>query len=88
MLEKLLHLLAEGGLVRVEEMTKRLAVSRPMLEAMIDELVRLGYLRPIQDPCAESCAGCPKAHCLMGDAGHLWGLTEKGAALLQKSLHQ
>ncbi len=88
MLEKLLQLLAEGGLYRYEDLMERLAVSRAMVEAMVEELVRLGYLRPIHNQCGTSCALCAKGHCLVSEGDHLWGLTEKATSLLQKTLHQ
>lgn len=88
MLEKLLQLLAEGGLYRYEDLMNRLGTSRPMLEAMIEELARLGYLRPVNNQCGHSCTLCPKAQCLMSDGGRLWTLTEKGSRALPKASYQ
>jgi len=78
MLEKLLQLVGEGGIHSHDELAARLGVSRPLVEAMILDLVRLGYLRPAIDACEGSpaCrAGCGLGGC---SAGPLWTLTDKG----------
>lgn len=85
MLEKLLRLVAQGGLHSYDELAARLGVPRPLLEMMLEDLARRGYLRPAGDGCAASCAACGRADC--GSAGRgpagcaLWVLTAKGAAL-------
>jgi hypothetical protein len=81
MLEKLLQLVGEGGIHSYDELAARLAVSRPLVEAMIQDLVRLGYLRPVISACESSpaCrAGCGRG-CGSVGAGPLWTLTERGA---------
>ena len=78
MLEKLLELVGEGGIHSYDELAARLGVSRPLVEAMIQDLVRLGYLRPAIDACGGSpaCrAGCGLNGC---STGPLWTLTERG----------
>ena len=78
MLEKLLDLVGEGGLHSYDELAGRLGVSRGLVEAMIQDLVRLGYLRPAIEACASSpaCrAGCGLGSC---STGPLWTLTDKG----------
>jgi len=79
MLEKLLELVGEGGIHSYDELAARLGVSRPLVEAMIQDLVRLGYLRPAIDAseCSPAChAGCGLGGC---SATLLWTVTEKGA---------
>jgi hypothetical protein len=79
MLEKLLELVGEGGLRSYDELAVRLGASRPLVEAMIQDLVRLGYLRSAFDACEGSpaCrAGCGLGGCVTGP---LWTLTERGA---------
>ena len=79
MLEDLLRLMGEGGVHSYDELAGRLGVSRPLVEAMIQDLVRLGYLRPAIDGCGGSpaCrAGCGQGGC---STGPLWTLTAKGA---------
>ena len=79
MLEKLLQLVGEGGIRSYDELAVQLGVSRPLVEAMILDLVRLGYLRPAVGAC-EGSPGC-RAGCGLGgcSTGPLWTLTERGA---------
>ncbi|MBN1137121.1 MAG: hypothetical protein JXM73_11065 [Anaerolineae bacterium] len=82
MLEDLLRLVGEGGLHSYDELAGRLGVSRPLIEAMIHELVRLGYLRPAVGACKPSpaCrANCGLGGCVGTGARPVWTLTEKGA---------
>jgi hypothetical protein len=78
MLEKLLHLVGEGGLHSYAELAKQLAVPRPLLQAMIEDLARLGYLRPVDGGCDQGCAGCPVPSDNCSSALR-WTLTAKGA---------
>jgi len=81
MLEKLLELVGEGGLHSYDDLAARLGASRPLVEAMILDLVRLGYLRPAVGACASApaCrAGCSQGGCGSVGAGPLWTLTERG----------
>ncbi len=79
MLEGLLRLVAEGGVRSYDELMDVLSVSRPLLEAMLDDLSRLGYLRSVDSGCSEGCTACPAGNCSVVGAGRLWSLTEKGA---------
>jgi len=86
MLEDLLRLMGEGGAHSYDELAGRLGVSRPLVEAMILDLVRLGYLRPAIDGCGGSpaCrAGCSMASC---STRPLWTLTAKGAQAVLRPL--
>jgi hypothetical protein len=79
MLKDLLKLVAEGGIHSYEDLTRRLSISQPLLEAMLEDLARLGYLRPVNEGCEEHCSACPIGRCSVAGPGHLWSLTEKGA---------
>ena len=56
MIEQLLRFVAEGGVHSYEDLAKRLSLSIPLLEMMLDELSRLGYLRPVDSDCWTKCA--------------------------------
>ena len=84
MLEQLLQLVAEGGVHRYEELTRRLSVSEPMLEMMLEELVRLEYLRKMGDGCEGRCGACPIGGCSVEGPGRIWSLTEKGGQAAAK----
>lgn len=79
MLKELLRMLSYGGTQRLQDLAKELGVSSELLESMMDELVRLGYMQPVDAACAGSCeACCERATCGAGSRGHLWTLTERG----------
>ena len=79
MLERLLQLVAEGGVHSYEDLMARLAISQPMLEAMLDDLGRLGYLRAVNDRCEGHVPVARWAGCSVSGPGRLWSLTDKGA---------
>ncbi len=78
MLEELLKLLADGGAHTPESLARELGTSRDMVERMLADLARLGYLEPVAGACQSACAGCPSAAvCSVGTAQRVWALTEK-----------
>ena len=79
MLEELLRQLGRGGVQSYQDLAGALSISEPLLEAMLENLARLGYLRPVVS-CSESshgCSGC-SAGCSVQGQGRLWSLTERG----------
>lgn len=85
MLNEVLRMIAQGGIHTRRELAQRLDVSEELLEQMIDELVRLGYLKPVVGDCDDRCAGCPfAAKCTIGGGGRIWALTEKGAKEVER----
>jgi len=79
MLEELLKLLVGGGTHTPETLARTLGVSRDMVERMIADLARLGYLRAAEGGCESHCAGCPSANaCSVGGPQQIWTLTDKG----------
>ncbi|MBN1660206.1 MAG: transcriptional regulator [Anaerolineae bacterium] len=78
MLEKLLKLLHDGGIRSYGELAAALSVPESLLEVMLEELARLGYLRSMVEQCGPKCAGCHVSMCAVGGGGKVWVLTEKG----------
>ena len=78
-LEELLRLVATGGVHSYEELAAALSVPPPLLDAMLENLARLGYLRSVEAACGQDCDGCPLGGCSVAGRGRLWVLTEKGA---------
>jgi len=79
MLERLLGLVATGGVHSYKALAQELNVTEALLDSMIADLVRLGYLRPTEGTCEGRCQGCPKSGtCGIGERGRLWVLTERG----------
>ena len=79
MFEQLLQLVAHGGVHSYKDLTTRLAISLPLLETMLEDLARLGYLRAVDAGCEGHCAGCAVGGCSIAGPGRLWTLTAKGA---------
>lgn len=79
MLEQLLQLVAEGGIHSYEELAQRLSISQPLLEMMLEDLARRGYLRWLGDECGERCSTCHSGGCVTMSPGRIWTLTSKGA---------
>jgi hypothetical protein len=78
MLEQLLRLVAEGGIHSYDDLAGQLSIPVPLLETMLEDLARLGYLRPVDNGCGMHCAGCSMGSCSISGPGRLWTLTEKG----------
>jgi len=80
-------MLAEGGVHTPVELAKRLDVSEGLVEQMLADLSRLGYLRSVSSPTCqaspgadfEPCADCPlSSACSVCEPGsQVWALTQK-----------
>jgi DNA-binding IclR family transcriptional regulator len=77
MLEALLRQLARGGLQSYHDLAAALSVPEPLLEAMLENLARLGYLQRVEG-CNRSCHGCSSGSCSVQGQGRIWSLTERG----------
>lgn len=87
MLDQVLGILAQGGIHTKRELAQRLNVSEELLEQMIDELVRIGYLKPVVGDCDNRCAGCPfAAECTIGGGGRIWTMTGKGTREVEREV--
>jgi hypothetical protein len=78
-IEQLLGMVAEGGIHSYDELAQRLSISQPLLEAMLEDLSRLGYLSVVQDGCKGHCTACGMSGCSVVGTGRLWTLTDRGA---------
>ncbi|MCJ7736512.1 MAG: FeoC-like transcriptional regulator [Anaerolineae bacterium] len=80
MLEKLLDLLKQGGSHRVVDLAKYLDTTLPLVDTMLEDLGRMGYIRPMEASCGASCDSCAMSGlCASGSSGRVWVLTEKGS---------
>jgi len=78
MLRELIGVIAEGQAHSQMELARRLGVSEGLVEQMLEDLARMGYLEPIAG-CADQCAACPLARiCIIGHPRRAWVLREKG----------
>ncbi len=77
LLERLLAQLREGGMRTPAELARELGTSPAMVEAMVAELGRRGYLQALPGDCVGRCQGCPHgAGCAVAGAGQSWSLVE------------
>jgi hypothetical protein len=80
MLIDLLARIAKGGLHNPADLSIALGTTHELLEQMLDDLVRLGYLDPVMNSCSPatcpSCSGCCTAS--VGSSGRMLVLTKKG----------
>ncbi|HEX2922951.1 MAG TPA: hypothetical protein VHS28_02855 [Chloroflexota bacterium] len=87
MLTRLLHIVANArGIVTMPDMARELRVSRGLLEAMIADAVRLGYLSPVEGSCSHiPCSDCLlESSCKTTSSPGYWLLTDKGKRLLTR----
>ncbi len=79
MLERLLSLVGQGGVHSYTDLARQLDVTEELLEQMLQDLARMGYLRPVTDGCESQCANCSLAGaCTIGGPARVWTLTDKG----------
>ena len=74
MLNRLLDLLQEGGTRRVSDLANELETTPELVELMLEDLTRMGYVKPVASECSDKCAACP-----MSDACAAAGSSEDGA---------
>jgi hypothetical protein len=79
MLTELLWRVAQGGVHSTAALARELDVGQALLAQMIDDLVRMGYLRPVSGGCEGQCNACLLADgCAVGGPDGIWALTDKG----------
>lgn len=82
MLEDLIKILASGELATVQDLALRLSVSVELVEQMLQDLERGGYLAPVAGECDRHCAGCAQASiCAIMGSKRVWRVTDKGQRL-------
>ena len=76
MLKRILERVAEGGTWTVEGLARELDTTPELVAAMLDELVRMGRLKPVGGACGGACASCPiGGGCIKGTAQRVWALS-------------
>ncbi|HET91505.1 MAG TPA: hypothetical protein ENN99_12335 [Chloroflexi bacterium] len=78
MLNQLLDLLRSGGTRRVSDLAMELETTPGLVEMMLHDLERMGYMKRVNGTCVEKCNTCPVAGmCAAGSRGQLWALTDR-----------
>ena len=84
MLFRLLQVVHSMHAHSLKELAQQLDVSQELVESMIEELARLGYLRPLAEKCGDECSHCAMGGtCAIGGLGRVWVLTELGQRIAQ-----
>lgn len=72
MMERLLGILRQGGTQTMESLARQLGVTPGLVEAMLADLERRGYVAQAGD-CGEGCSGCDLAQgCSKQGGQKLW----------------
>jgi len=77
MLHDALRLIASGEAGSSQQLAQKLRVEPGRARQVLEDLVRLGYLRPAGGDCPAACAQCPAASACLS-LPRMWLLTEKG----------
>jgi len=77
MLEKLLNRISQGGNFSTKSLAQELGVSKELIEAMLADLVRAGYLRQVER-CGESECGMCRIVAACKPREKIWMLAGKG----------
>ena len=84
-LEILLRTVASEGTECSAELARRLGVSHILVEDMLDELTRQGYLKAAVGKCSVPCERCPMHAAGRFDRqARIWVLSGKGERLLAR----
>jgi DNA-binding Lrp family transcriptional regulator len=83
MLNELLDLLREGGTRRIADLARELDTTPELVETMLEDLARMGYVRHVAYQCSERCSTCSMSQmCAAGGPspeggnGRIWTLAE------------
>ena len=78
MLEQLLKLIATGGIHSYAQLARELNVSEALLEQMLEDLERMGYVQRLGTACDSHCDHCGvSTTCTVHGPGQVWELTDK-----------
>ena len=73
MLRQLVDRIAQGRSWTVEELAGELGTTPQLVTAMLEDLARRGYLKPVGAACSGACASCSmSAGCIKGAFEQVW----------------
>jgi predicted ArsR family transcriptional regulator len=76
-IDRLLAILRQGGTRTLADLARELETTPSMVEAMLEDLSRRGYLHAQESACPGQCKGCPMgATCTVGGTGRIWNLVK------------
>jgi hypothetical protein len=82
MLEDLVRHLIQAEMTTLEELASRLSTTPDLLDLMLGDLERGGYLVAVNLECDQHCSGCADSSiCALVHGKRIWRVTEKGYRL-------
>jgi DNA-binding Lrp family transcriptional regulator len=85
MLQELLRVIDSPGPHSPRELARRLGASEALVQSMIDTLVRMGYLKPIEGA-RSNCDSCSSAaYCGEDGSARGWMLTKAGKRVVHNN---
>ena len=83
-LQRLLGTMLARGTQSLTQLAGQLNVSQALIKSMIDDLTRMGYLKPLEGTCTGACESCHMATtCGIPSLGRVWVLTDAGKRAAQ-----
>jgi len=83
-----LKIVSDGGIRTPKDLARQLDVTEPLVEAMLGDLERMGYLKRIGNSCSGRCQGCESNPiCAISAGGQIWSLTEAGLRQASAEAH-
>lgn len=84
MLERLLIELSQGKAVTLDELAQHLETSTALIEQMLGELEKAGYISSVDTQCDQNCSGCSlQGLCSLTQENRIWRVTETGQKAAQ-----
>lgn len=85
LLQNMLTALASGEMCTLGDLAEELKVGEPLLEQMLKDLERGGYLQTISISGCGDCTSCPlqERTCKVKGGSRAWFLTEKGRRIAE-----
>ena len=77
MLRQIMDRIAQGGSWSVEDLARELGTTPQLVTAMLEDLVRRGYLKAVGAACGGGCASCSMAGgCIKGAFEQVWTVNQ------------
>jgi hypothetical protein len=85
-LVELLQRLVSEEIMTLEDLARRMEISPPLLEQMLQDLMRGGYIEDVASSCDTGCTACQEhSVCALVQGKRIWRLTDKGFRLARGS---
>jgi len=83
MIKKTLTILSKMPYLSIKGLSDKLDVSPGMVEALLEDMKRLGYIK--EEQCDSSCSSCQLATFCSGESNGIiyWQITEKGKKAIE-----